>query len=85
MPLVPIVKRIEQSKVTPQPIQVSGLDPSDVIQESMLVASWRLNEFVRQEQVSFYVWLRSLTFERLREMRRVVKALELCFYLTFSR
>jgi hypothetical protein len=46
------------------------LDPSDVIQESMIVASQRLGEFFRQEKVSFYVWLRSLTFERLIDMQR---------------
>ncbi|HET6880281.1 MAG TPA: sigma-70 family RNA polymerase sigma factor [Pirellulales bacterium] len=46
------------------------LDPSDVIQESMIVASQRLGEFFRQQNVSFYVWLRSLTFERLIDMQR---------------
>jgi RNA polymerase sigma-70 factor (ECF subfamily) len=46
------------------------LDPSDVIQESMIVASQRLGEFFRQERVPFYVWLRSLTFERLIDMQR---------------
>ncbi|HQU45153.1 MAG TPA: sigma-70 family RNA polymerase sigma factor [Pirellulales bacterium] len=46
------------------------LDPSDVVQESMIVASQRLGEFFRQENVSFYVWLRSLTFERLIDMQR---------------
>lgn len=46
------------------------LDPSDVIQESMIVASQRLGEFFRQERVPFYVWLRSLTFERLVDMQR---------------
>ncbi|MGH7138133.1 MAG: sigma-70 family RNA polymerase sigma factor, partial [Pirellulales bacterium] len=46
------------------------LDPSDVIQESMIVASQRLGEFFRQEKVPFYVWLRSLTFERLIDMQR---------------
>lgn len=48
----------------------SRLDPSDVIQESMIVASQRLGEFFRQENVPFYVWLRTLTFERLIDMQR---------------
>jgi len=52
------------------------VDPSDVIQETMMVASRRLAEFFEQEKqeqqkdVPFYVWLRSLAFDRLIEMQR---------------
>src|SRR5487761_1588684 len=46
------------------------LDPSDVIQESIIGPSQRLGAFFRQDKVSFYVWLRSLTFERLIDMQR---------------
>jgi RNA polymerase sigma-70 factor (ECF subfamily) len=46
------------------------LDPSDVVQESLLVANDRLPEFARQRPVPFYVWLRQLTLERLVEQHR---------------
>lgn len=41
------------------------LDASDVIQDAFLEAFQRLPEFLRCEELPFYVWLRALTLQRL--------------------
>lgn len=41
------------------------VDPSDVIQEAFVDASNRLPEYLAKPEVPFYVWLRSLTSQRL--------------------
>ena len=41
------------------------VDPSDIIQEAFVDASQRLPEYVANPVVPFYVWLRSLTAQRL--------------------
>jgi RNA polymerase sigma-70 factor (ECF subfamily) len=46
------------------------IDPSDVLQESMLEAWQRLPEFVSDPAVPFFVWLRTLTQQRLGMLRR---------------
>ncbi len=46
------------------------VDPSDVIQEAMIDASQRLPEYIENPSVPFYVWLRSLTNQRLAHAHR---------------
>ena len=46
------------------------IDPSDVLQETMLEAWQRLPEFVNDPAVPFFVWLRTLTQQRLGMLRR---------------
>jgi RNA polymerase sigma-70 factor (ECF subfamily) len=46
------------------------LDPSDVVQEALLVANDRLPDFALDRSVPFYVWLRQLTLDRLVEQHR---------------
>jgi RNA polymerase sigma-70 factor (ECF subfamily) len=46
------------------------VDPSDVIQDASLDAVRRLSEYAGNPQVSFYVWLRFLTMQRLIEQQR---------------
>lgn len=48
----------------------SRLDPSDVIQEAYLDATRRLNEYVLAPDVSLFIWLRSLTTQRLIDLHR---------------
>lgn len=43
----------------------SRIDASDVLQEAFLEVSSRLDEFVRNPAVPFYIWLRSITGQRL--------------------
>jgi len=46
------------------------LDVADVLQEAFLDASRRLTEYVAAPDVSMYVWLRSLTIQRLVDLHR---------------
>lgn len=46
------------------------VDPSDIIQDASLDAVRRLPEYVRNPEVSFYLWLRFLTAQRLQEQHR---------------
>ena len=41
------------------------VDPSDVLQEAFLEASSRLDEFIRNPAVPFYLWLRTITGQQL--------------------
>lgn len=46
------------------------VDDSDVLQESFLEVSKRLNEYVREPRLSFYLWLRHMTGLKLQEIHR---------------
>jgi RNA polymerase sigma-70 factor, ECF subfamily len=46
------------------------LDPSDVVQESQLVAFRRLDDFLTRRPMSFRLWLRKTTHEQLLKARR---------------
>jgi RNA polymerase sigma-70 factor (ECF subfamily) len=46
------------------------VDPSDVVQETQLVASQRLDDFLQRRPTSFRIWLRRKALERLVDMRR---------------
>jgi RNA polymerase sigma-70 factor (ECF subfamily) len=46
------------------------IDASDVIQEAYLEASTRLEEYLRQPTMPFYLWLRFLTGQKLLELHR---------------
>lgn len=46
------------------------VDPSDVIQEGYLDAMRRLDEFIQNPAVPFYIWLRFLVGQRVQEQHR---------------
>lgn len=46
------------------------LDPSDVVQEAFLAASQRLQSFRDRPGMSFYVWLREVTLQRMFDVHR---------------
>jgi RNA polymerase sigma-70 factor (ECF subfamily) len=46
------------------------VDPSDVVQETQLVASKRLDDFLQRRPTSFRIWLRRKALEQLVDMRR---------------
>ena len=46
------------------------VDPSDVVQETQLIASQRLDDFLRRRPTSFRIWLRRKALERLVDLRR---------------
>jgi DNA-directed RNA polymerase specialized sigma24 family protein len=46
------------------------LDPSDVLQEAYLDFARRLGDYCRQRPAPFYLWLRSLTGQKLIDLHR---------------
>jgi RNA polymerase sigma-70 factor (ECF subfamily) len=46
------------------------VDPSDVVQEALLEAAQQLSDYLRQQPLPFYPWLRQLAWERLIELHR---------------
>jgi RNA polymerase sigma-70 factor (ECF subfamily) len=46
------------------------IDPSDVIQETIAVATRKLAEYVRDRPLPFYPWLRQLAWERIVRLHR---------------
>src|SRR6185312_14353387 len=51
--------------------RLSGrVDDSDVIQESYLEVSRRLDEYIREPSIPFFLWLRNMTAMKLAEVHR---------------
>jgi RNA polymerase sigma-70 factor (ECF subfamily) len=46
------------------------VDPSDVVQETQLLASQRIEDFISSRPISFRLWLRGLALEQLLILRR---------------
>lgn len=46
------------------------IDPSDVIQETQLVASCRIDDFLKRRPTTFKLWLRQKALEQLINLRR---------------
>lgn len=46
------------------------VDPSDIIQEALLVASNRIDDYLERNPTTFRLWLRRKTLERLVDARR---------------
>jgi RNA polymerase sigma-70 factor (ECF subfamily) len=46
------------------------VDPSDVVQEALAEAFQRLPEYVREQEISFYPWLRQIAWQRLVKLHR---------------
>lgn len=41
------------------------IDPSDIIQETLILADRRLDEYLREQPIPFYPWLRQLAWDQL--------------------
>lgn len=46
------------------------IDPSDVLQDAFVEAARRVDEFVLKQDVSFFIWLRGITWNRLLKLQR---------------
>ncbi len=53
-----------------EPRLARRIDPSDVIQDSLIDAARRLPEYVAERAIAFYPWLRQIAKERLIDARR---------------
>lgn len=63
--------RLRQMVVSRMDRRLSArLDPSDVLQEALMIASKRLPEYRETQQVPFYVWLRQITLQSLFNLHR---------------
>ncbi len=51
------------------------IDPSDIIQETLILADRRLDEYLKEQPIPFYPWLRQFAWDQLvTAMRRHVYA-----------
>jgi RNA polymerase sigma-70 factor (ECF subfamily) len=46
------------------------IDPSDVVQETLMVANRRLETYLREQPIPFYPWLRQLAWDQLVAFQR---------------
>ena len=46
------------------------VDPSDVVQESLMEVSRRLDRFLEEEKMPFFIWVRFLTVQKLQQQHR---------------
>jgi RNA polymerase sigma-70 factor (ECF subfamily) len=49
---------------------IARVDPSDVVQEALAEAAHRLDDYLQQQPLPFYAWLRRLAWERLVKLQR---------------
>src|SRR5579871_4053174 len=49
---------------------MARLDPSDVVQEALLDAAGKLPDYLREQPIPFYPWLRRVTWEVLSKLHR---------------
>jgi RNA polymerase sigma-70 factor (ECF subfamily) len=49
---------------------VARLDPSDIVQEALIVAAGNLPSYAREPPMPFYPWLRRLALRRLTDVQR---------------
>ena len=66
------LKRLIDVRLDPQ---LRGrIDPSDVVQETLVVASRRIQDFLKRRPTSFRIWLRRKALEQLIDQRRFHRA-----------
>jgi RNA polymerase sigma-70 factor (ECF subfamily) len=62
------IKRMVAVRLDRRP--AARVDPSDVVQETLVEASKRLEDYLRDRPQPFYVWLRGLAAERIIDTHR---------------
>jgi RNA polymerase sigma-70 factor (ECF subfamily) len=62
------LKRMVAVRMDPR--VAARFDPSDVVQEALLVAARRLPQYFQERPLPFYPWLRQLAWDRLVELHR---------------
>jgi RNA polymerase sigma-70 factor (ECF subfamily) len=64
----PYLRRLIQMRIQPQ-LQ-ARIDPSDIVQETLLVASQGIDDFIKARPALFRIWLRGLALHRLFDAQR---------------
>ena len=62
------LRQMVRLRIGPQ--LAARVDPSDVLQEAFIEAQRRVDEFIAEPKVSFFIWLRGLVFNRMRKTQR---------------
>ncbi|MCA9193937.1 MAG: sigma-70 family RNA polymerase sigma factor [Planctomycetales bacterium] len=62
-----------------EPALRGRVDPSDVVQETMIVVSQRIDDFLRRRPTTFRLWVRRKALERLIDARRRHQAVKRSF------
>lgn len=62
------LKRMIAARMDPR--LAARLDPSDIVQETLLIAAQGLAEYAREQPLPFYPWLRRLAWQRVVDLRR---------------
>ncbi len=62
------LKRMISARMDPR--LSARIDPSDVVQETLLAASRQLSEYIRDRPLPFYPWLRQLAWDNLVQQHR---------------
>ena len=52
------------------PRLAARVDPSDLVQETLAEAHWRLDDYLRTRPLPFYPWLRQIAADRLADLHR---------------
>src|SRR5262245_46076883 len=65
----PYLKRVIDLRLDPE--LRTRLDPSDLVQETQMVAMQRMHDFLKRRPTSFRLWLRRKALEQLVNARRV--------------
>jgi RNA polymerase sigma-70 factor (ECF subfamily) len=52
------------------PRVAARVDPSDVVQETLLAADGQLDDYLRERPLPFYPWLRQIAWQRLLDVHR---------------
>jgi RNA polymerase sigma-70 factor (ECF subfamily) len=52
------------------PRLVARVDPSDVVQETLMIAYGKLSGYLQQKPIPFYPWLRQIAWNRLVDLHR---------------
>jgi RNA polymerase sigma-70 factor (ECF subfamily) len=57
-------------KLRLNPRLAARIDPSDIVQDSLIVAHQKLPRYLREQPIPFYPWLRQIAWERLIDVHR---------------
>ena len=64
----PYLRRLVEVRFNPQ--LRPRVDPSDVVQDALLEAAQRIDEYLRRDPMPFWLWLRQTTCEQLVTLQR---------------
>ena len=62
------VRRVVQMRIKPQ-LQ-ARIDPSDIVQETLVAASQQMDDYLARRPISFRIWLRGHAIQRLVDAQR---------------